>query len=43
MATLLMTTYVLIWPILAAGVLVLIWTTFMKELKEARREGRSIV
>ncbi len=43
MATLLMAIYVLMWPIMSAAVLVLIWTTFMKELKEAKREGRSIV
>ena len=43
MGTLMMTIYVLMWPIMSAAVLILIWTTFMKELRQAKREGRSIV
>ena len=38
-----LTFYILMWPIMAAGVLVLIVYTFTKELRDAKREGRSIV
>ena len=38
-----LTFYILIWPALALGVLVLIVTTFIKELREAKRDGKSVV
>ncbi len=38
-----LTFYILMWPAMSAGVLVLIVYTFTKELREAKREGRRIV
>ena len=43
METLLFAFYILIWPVLSAGVLVLIVVTFTREIRQARREGRNIV
>lgn len=38
-----LTFYILMWPVLALCVLVVIVTAFLRELRAARREGRSIV
>lgn len=38
-----LTFYILMWPVLALGVLVLIVTAFLRELRAARREGRPVV
>ncbi len=38
-----LTFYILIWPLLSAGVLALIVYTFTRELREAKREGRRVV
>lgn len=38
-----LTFYMLMWPALALGVLTLIVTAFVRELREAKREGRSVV
>ncbi len=38
-----LTLYILIWPVIAAVVLVLIVYSFMKELRQARKEGKTIV
>ena len=38
-----LTFYILMWPIMSAAVLILIVYTFTKELREAKREGKSIV
>lgn len=38
-----LTFYILLWPVLALGVLVLIVTAFLRELRAARREGRPVV
>ena len=35
--------YILIWPIMSAAVLILIVYTFTKELRQAKREGRTVV
>ena len=36
-----LTFYILIWPALALGVLVVIVTAFVNELRKAKREGKS--
>lgn len=41
--TVLLTLYVLIWPVLVAGTLTVIIRAFVKEWLAARREGRSII
>lgn len=41
--TLMLTIYVLMWPVLVAGILVTIARGFWKDAKEARQEGRSII
>ncbi len=38
-----LTLYILIWPLVAAVVLVLIVTTFVKEFRQARRDGKKVV
>ncbi|MHA6669459.1 putative transporter small subunit [Homoserinimonas sp. A447] len=43
MEIVLLTLYVLIWPVVVAGVLFVIARAFIRELKQARREGRSII
>ena len=43
MTTLLLSTYVLIWPVIVAGVLFVISRAFLKEWRDARREGRGII
>lgn len=43
MTTILLTCYVLIWPLLVAVVLFTISRGFIAEWREARREGRSII
>ncbi|WP_312128134.1 putative transporter small subunit [Brevundimonas sp.] len=43
MNTLWLTTYVLVWPVIVAGVLLFIARAFFKEWKEARQEGRALI
>lgn len=43
MTTVLLTGYVLMWPVLVAIVLFVISRGFFREWAEARREGRSII
>lgn len=43
MTTLLLTLYVLIWPIVVAGVLFFIARGFLRDWREARREGRPLI
>ena len=38
-----LTFYILIWPLLSAGVLALIVYTFTRELRQAKREGKRVV
>ena len=38
-----LTLYVLVWPLVVAGVLYVICSSFFKEWRQARREGRDIV
>lgn len=42
-STVLLTLYVLIWPVIVAATLTLIIRAFFKDWREARREGRSII
>ncbi|MCW2288437.1 putative transporter small subunit [Leucobacter luti] len=42
-STVLLTLYVLIWPVLVAGTLTVIIRAFIKDWREARREGRPII
>lgn len=39
----LLTLYVLIWPVIVAGTLFVIVRAFMRELRQAKREGRQII
>ncbi len=41
--TALLTAYVLMWPVIVAGVLFTIVRSFIAEAREARREGRPLV
>lgn len=38
-----LTFYILMWPALALGVLVVIVTAFFRELRTAKRDGRQVV
>lgn len=39
----LMTAYVLVWPVIVIGVLAVIIRAFVKDAREAKREGRQII
>lgn len=41
--TVLLTAYVLVWPIAVAGVLFVIVRAFVREWRQARREGRDLI
>ncbi|MFD0555698.1 hypothetical protein FB566_0908 [Stackebrandtia endophytica] len=41
--TILLTAYVLVWPVLVAATLTVIVRAFVKEWRKARREGRPII
>ena len=43
METLLLTAYVLVWPIIVVGVLAVVIRAFVRDAKEAKREGRDII
>lgn len=43
MSTLFLTVYVLIWPVLVAGVLLLIGRGFFREWLDARRKGEDLI
>ncbi|NYF28375.1 putative transporter small subunit [Microbacterium sp. JAI119] len=43
METLLLTAYGLVWPIIVVGVLAVVIRAFVKDAKEAKREGRDII
>ena len=43
METILLTAYVLVWPIIVVGVLTVVIRAFVKDAKEAKREGRHII
>ncbi|WP_413318808.1 putative transporter small subunit [Agrococcus sp. 1P02AA] len=41
--TIALTIYVLLWPVIVAGVLTVITRSFVRELRAAKREGRPII
>lgn len=41
--TIALTVYVLMWPVIVAGVLLTIARGFFRELRQAKREGRPII
>ncbi|WP_218044407.1 putative transporter small subunit [Paramicrobacterium chengjingii] len=43
MNVILLTVYVLIWPLIVAGTLYYIASAFFREWREARREGRRLI
>ena len=43
MELILMTVYVLVWPVIVIGVLAVIIRAFAKDAREAKREGRQII
>ncbi|MDT0378292.1 MULTISPECIES: putative transporter small subunit [unclassified Streptomyces] len=43
MTTLALTVYILIWPVIVAGVLFVISRAFYREWAEARRNGRPLI
>lgn len=43
MEIIILTAYVLVWPVVVIGVLVVIVRAFMKDAREAKREGRQII
>lgn len=43
MDIILLTLYVLIWPVIVAGTLYFIASSFFREWREARREGRRLI
>lgn len=43
MSATILTVYLLIWPVLVAGVLYVLASNFMREWRDARREGRPLV
>ncbi|MFC0582140.1 putative transporter small subunit [Micrococcoides hystricis] len=43
MTTFFLTVYVLMWPVIVAGVLFIIARAFFKELREARERGEQII
>ncbi|ANH38707.1 hypothetical protein I601_2283 [Nocardioides dokdonensis FR1436] len=43
MSTTILTLYVLIWPVVVAGVLFVICRAFLREWTSARREGRDLI
>ncbi|MHA7268875.1 putative transporter small subunit [Arthrobacter glacialis] len=38
-----LTLYVLIWPVIVAGVLYVLGKAFIQEIRDARREGRPLI
>ena len=43
MDSLMLSLYVLIWPVIVGGVLYTLVHAFMREVREARREGRPLI
>lgn len=41
--TALLTAYVLMWPVLVLGILVTVAGGFAKDIKQAHKEGRSVI
>ncbi|WP_293696848.1 putative transporter small subunit [uncultured Agrococcus sp.] len=43
METILLTAYVLMWPVLVAGVIVVIARGFFRDWRKARKNGKSLI
>lgn len=43
MNEILLSAYVLIWPLIVAGVLFVLVRAFLREIREARRDGRPMI
>lgn len=43
MEIIILTAYVLVWPIVVVGVLAVIIRAFVKDAREAKKEGRQII
>lgn len=43
MDIIILTAYVLVWPIVVVGVLAVIVRAFLKDAREAKKEGRQII
>lgn len=43
MSVFLLTLYVLVWPIIVAGVLYVLGKAFLREILDAKREGRPLI
>ena len=43
MSTIALTAYMLVWPVIVAGTLTVIIRAFVKEAKQAKAEGRTII
>lgn len=43
METLALTAYVLVWPVIVAGVLFFLMRGFIRDWRRARKEGRTII
>lgn len=43
MSPIILTIYVLIWPVIVAGVLAVLIRGFVKEIAEAKRDGEAII
>ena len=43
MSTMLLTVYVLMWPVIVAGVLFVLVRAFSREWRKAREEGRRLI
>ncbi|RZT68580.1 putative transporter small subunit [Leucobacter luti] len=43
LSTILLTVYVLVWPVIVAGTLTVIVRAFFADWRQARREGRPII
>ncbi len=43
METVFLTLYLLVWPVIVAGVLVVISRAFLRDWLQAKREGRQII
>lgn len=38
-----LTAYILVWPIISAGILALLLVSLVRDLREARRDGQGMV
>lgn len=43
MTEILLSAYVLVWPVIVAGVLFVLVRAFLREMREARKDGRPMI